>query len=58
MSNIQLLLLAKYNTVVEFGMDCMLQPILDDIKKLESVNIPNLFLYVYNPSYNRGFPSW
>lgn len=36
-SNIQLLLLAKYNTVVEFGIDRMLQPIVDDIKKLESV---------------------
>lgn len=35
--NIQLLLLAKYSTVVEFGIDKMLEPIVEDVKKLESV---------------------
>lgn len=38
-SNIQLLALAKYNTVVEFGIDRILQPIVEDIRKLESVSI-------------------
>ena len=35
--NIQLLLLAKYSTVSEFGIDRMLEPIVEDIRKLESV---------------------
>ena len=35
--NIQLLLLAKASTVSEFGIDRMLEPIVDDIRKLESV---------------------
>ena len=34
LTNIQLLLITKYDTVKEFG---MLQPIVDDLKKLESV---------------------
>ena len=38
-SNIQLLLLAKYSLVAEFGIDRLLQPIVEDIRKLESVNI-------------------
>ena len=37
-SNIQLLLLAKYKTVAEFGIDEVLSPIMEDIRKLESVN--------------------
>ena len=37
-SNIQLLLLAKYDSVVEFGIDRMLEPIVEDIHKLESVS--------------------
>ena len=36
-SNIQLLLLVRYNLVAEFGIDRVLQPIVDDIRKLESV---------------------
>ena len=35
--NIQLLLLAKYSLVVEFGIDNILKPIVEDIRKLESV---------------------
>ena len=35
--NIQLLLLAKYSTVSEFGIDRMLEPIVEDVRKLESV---------------------
>ena len=35
--NIQLLLLAKYSSVSEYGIDQMLEPIVEDIKKLESV---------------------
>ena len=35
--NIQLLLLAKYTTIVEFGIDRMLEPVVEDIRKLESV---------------------
>lgn len=37
LNSIQLLLLAKYSSVAEFGIDRMLEPIIDDIKKLESV---------------------
>lgn len=37
-SNIQLLLLAKYDSVVEFGIDRMLEPTVEDIRKLESVS--------------------
>lgn len=36
-NNIQLLLLAKYSSVAEFGIDRMLEPIIEDIQKLESV---------------------
>lgn len=39
-SNIQLVLLAKYSQVAEFGIDCLLQPIVDDIRRLESVCAP------------------
>ncbi len=35
LNNIQLLLLAKYNTVAEFGIDRIMEPIINDIKKLE-----------------------
>ena len=35
--HIQLLLLAKYALVAEFGIDQILEPIVEDIKKLESV---------------------
>lgn len=42
-SNIQLLLLAKSTTVAEFGINRMLEPIVKDIQKLESVSE---FLYV------------
>ena len=35
--NIQLLLLAKYSTIPEFGIDWILEPIVEDIRKLESV---------------------
>ena len=37
LQNIQLLLLAKYTAVSEFGIDLMLEPIMADIHKLESV---------------------
>ena len=37
LNNIQLLLLAKYSCVSEYGIDQMLEPIVEDIKKLESV---------------------
>ena len=43
LNNIQLLLLAKYLTVAEFGIDRILKPIIEDIKKLESVL--HYFLY-------------
>ena len=36
--HIQLLLLAKYSSVQEFGIDRLLQPIVKDIKQLESVS--------------------
>lgn len=36
-SNIQLLLLAKYSLVAEFGIDRLLHPIVEDIQKLELV---------------------
>lgn len=36
--NIQLLLLAKYSSVAEFGIDRILEPIVEDIQKLELVN--------------------
>ena len=35
--NIQLLLLAKYSSVTTFGIDHLMKPIVEDIKKLESV---------------------
>ena len=37
LNNIQLLLLAKYSCVSEYGIDRMIEPIVEDIKKLESV---------------------
>lgn len=37
-NNIQLLLLAKYSSVAKFGIDKMLEPIVEDIRKLESVS--------------------
>ena len=40
--NIQLLLLAKYSTVSEFGIDAMIKPIVEDIQKLESVCIQSV----------------
>ena len=39
LNNIQLLLLVKSSSVAEFGIDRVLQPIVDDIKKLECVSI-------------------
>ena len=38
-NSIQLLCLAKYTTIAEFGIDEILKPILEDIKKLESVRL-------------------
>ena len=52
-SNIQLLLLVKYESVVEFGIDTVLQPIIEDIRKLESVSTSpfivstHLCVYIY-----------
>lgn len=43
-SNIQLLLLAKYSMVVEFGIDRLLEPIVEDIKKLESVGVAYMYV--------------
>ena len=37
-SGIQLLLLVNYTSVAEFGIDRMLQPIVEDLRKLESVS--------------------
>ena len=37
LNNIQLLPLAKYSSVSEYGIDQILEPIVEDIKKLESV---------------------
>ena len=37
LNNIQLLLLTKYSSVSEYSIDQMLEPIVEDIKKLESV---------------------
>ena len=37
-SRIQLLLLVNYTSVAEFGIDRMLQPIVEDLRKLESVS--------------------
>ena len=37
--NIQLLLLAKYSSVAEFGIDQILKPAVEDIQKLESVGV-------------------
>ena len=39
LNNIQLLLLVKSSSVAEFGIDRVLQPIVDDIKKLECVSM-------------------
>lgn len=36
--NIQLLALAKYSTISEYGIDKILEPAIDDIKVLESVS--------------------
>lgn len=38
-NNIQLLLLAKYSTISEFGIDKIMEPIVKDIKMLESVSV-------------------
>ena len=45
-SNIQLLLLAKHSTVVDHGIDRLLAPIVEDIRKLESVCIQFYLYYV------------
>jgi len=37
-SKVKQLLLAKYSSVQEFGIDRLLQPIVKDIKQLESVS--------------------
>ena len=37
-SNIQLLLLVKYESVSEFGIEVVMKPILKDINRLESVS--------------------
>ena len=49
LSSIQLLLLAKYESVKEFGIDQMLEPIIEDIKKLESVSCAGItaFYIIY-----------
>lgn len=38
-NNIQLLLLAKYFSVTEYGIDNILKPVVENIRKLESVCI-------------------
>ena len=50
LSRIQLLLLAKYQTISEFGIDKILEPIINDIKKLESVSkaLDMCLLYCYS----------
>lgn len=45
-SNIQLLLLAKYVHVAEFGIDRIMEPIIEDIKKLEHVSYCAHSLYI------------
>ena len=42
LNNIQLLALTKYSTVAEFGIDRILQPIVEELQKLESVSLSNL----------------
>lgn len=42
--NIQLLLLAKYSSVTEFGIDNILEPAVEDIRKLESVCTCTLYI--------------
>ena len=37
-NNIQLLLLGKYIHIAEFGIDHIMKPIIEDIKKLEPVS--------------------
>ena len=37
-NTIQLLVLAKYTTVAEFGIDRLLEPAIEDIKKLVFIN--------------------
>ena len=37
--NIQLLALAKYSTISEYGIDKILEPAIDDIRTLESVSL-------------------
>lgn len=44
-NNIQLLLLAKYVHVAEFGIDRIMEPIIEDIKKLEHVSYYTHSLY-------------
>lgn len=67
-NTIQLLLLAKYDSVAEFGIDRMLEPIVEDICKLESVScfrhvhIMCIYACVYSLAYFplyrlKGFPS-
>jgi len=38
--------MAKYHTITEFGIDKILEPIIEDIKKLESVR--QLLLYIFS----------
>ena len=46
-SRIQLLALAKYTTVVEFGIDKILQPVVQDIHKCESVSVGYYYNYYH-----------
>ena len=54
LSSIQLLLLVKYESVVEFGIEKIMGPIIEDVRKLESVSLnvysvqchlANIFIY-------------
>lgn len=37
--NIQLLVLVKYTLACEYGIDCILKPVVNDIRRLESVRV-------------------
>ncbi len=53
-SDIQLLLLAKYNTIVEFGIDRILEVAIEDLRKLESVSSKHNYIHVLIDSLFAG----
>ena len=55
MHSIQLLILAKYSSVAEFGIDQILEPAVKDIEKLESVGTYDNVQMILQLSYMHFF---